>query len=649
MVSAAEEAAAAASSPSNVIEGTPEVRAAVEYGRRLLFSALDGLDGDKTIVWDADRNLMQRVNLFAGTSLLSAHGVVANHGIETRKAADTPHVVFFLSPTVPSLDRLCDYIDNVKNDPKTLYQVFFIPEAWYVVREKLKERQGGKYAARLESIREIPLSWLPRDGECLSLSQPQLPSRLLLNGDWTLLHKCAVALNQLIELSNDGRPNPSPSASSERKIAVYSRGKWSQDIAGMLEKLRNSKSDSETVKSNTTPSSSTKIKINRIVVIDRWIDPLTPMLTQLTYAGLLDEVYGIGMVNSIKKIPNRQVKRPPFPVTISNFSVLQAEFEEKDDADPFMTKEIYLTDEIFSRLKHSHINGIGSDVAAILTELRNDENFDKDTMSVAEYAVLVKKMPRILKRKTLTSTHMRLAEMSRAQLYRDLSDNVKAEKELLENSDGDKMMPFIEEAIYDASDLNRGLRLVAVHSLTAGGLKPSVLQSYRRIITHSYGVSALNKLLKMQKMGLVRERGGSGKVVCEYAPLLYPQMRKQYDQLPANVSETSPTDAAYAYSGFAPLIVRILEEGDRLRWVGWQRVVAGGSAATPTDATADAAAQRLGARLDESDDDGTAVFVVGGVTRAEVAAIRCRLPNVRLIATTAMLTGNVLLDSITTI
>ena len=32
----------------------------------------------------------------------------------------------------------------------------------------------------------------------------------------------------------------------------------------------------------------------------RWLDPLTPMLTQLTYAGLLDEIYGIGMKGSVK-------------------------------------------------------------------------------------------------------------------------------------------------------------------------------------------------------------------------------------------------------------------------------------------------------------------------------------------------------------
>lgn len=35
------------------------------------------------------------------------------------------------------------------------------------------------------------------------------------------------------------------------------------------------------------------------------------------------------------------------------------------------------------------------------------------------------------------------------------------------------------------------------------------------------------------------------------------------------------SDSAYAYSGYAPLIVRILEEGDRVRWTGWHKTFDG--------------------------------------------------------------------------
>lgn len=205
--------------------------------------------------------------------------------------------------------------------------------------------------------------------------------------------------------------------------------------------------------------------------------------------------------------------------------------------------------------------------------------------------------------------------------------------DLLEYSDSDKAIPLIEDLIFDASPLNAVLRLISVHSLTCGGLKPSVLQHYRRIVNQSYGSSALNKVLKMQKMGLIREKGGGGKMQCEYAQMMFQQMKKNHDMLPEEFSEAKLDDMAYAYSGFSPLLCKMLEEGDRVKWVGWPKTVIGDKS--------DLIAER--------DGRGTCVFVIGGLTRSELAIIRENLPNVALITTSALITGDKLLNNITNI
>ncbi|KAJ1363836.1 hypothetical protein KIN20_023783, partial [Parelaphostrongylus tenuis] len=323
---------------------------------------------------------------FAGPSVLKNHGVINNIAIDQFRTPDTPYVLFFLAPTLAALDGLCAYIDKVKSDSKTLFVVFFIPEMWYVVREKLKELEGGKYWERLESVRELPLTWLPRDGDTLSLSDRELPSRLLISGDWTHLHCCGVAIHQLMALCS-------------QTIPVYSRGKWAQDIARMVYKM--GPCHGETL----TPT----LRVNRLVIIDRWVDPLTPFLHQLTYGGILDEMIGINMTGSIK--------------------VPLAEFENNDQLDPFEMKEIHLNDDLFYRLKHIHINAIGFELSKILSEIKENEQIDRDRMSVAEYQVLVKKMPKILHRKKLCGVHMRLAEMARTNLYEVLADYVRVEKD----------------------------------------------------------------------------------------------------------------------------------------------------------------------------------------------------------------------------
>lgn len=54
--------------------------------------------------------------------------------------------------------------------------------------------------------------------------------------------------------------------------------------------------------------------------------------------------------------------------------------------------------------------------------------FDRDKMSVAEYSVLVKKMPKIINRKKMIEVHMRLAEMIQSHVYCKQSDSIKLER-----------------------------------------------------------------------------------------------------------------------------------------------------------------------------------------------------------------------------
>ncbi|VDM69652.1 unnamed protein product [Strongylus vulgaris] len=99
---------------------TPEVNLLWKHNRQLLFDCLDALEGEKTIIWD--RSLMQRVNLFAGPSILKLHGVVSNFALDQFRPFDTPHVVFFLAPTLAAVDLLCEYIDKAKTDTVILVQ-----------------------------------------------------------------------------------------------------------------------------------------------------------------------------------------------------------------------------------------------------------------------------------------------------------------------------------------------------------------------------------------------------------------------------------------------------------------------------------------------------------------------------------------------
>lgn len=54
--------------------------------------------------------------------------------------------------------------------------------------------------------------------------------------------------------------------------------------------------------------------------------------------------------------------------------------------------------------------------------------------------------------------------------------------DLLSSPSSDKVLPSIEDVIIRADSLDYALRLVAIQSLAAEGLKSSILQIYRKMI-----------------------------------------------------------------------------------------------------------------------------------------------------------------------
>lgn len=85
----------------------------------------------------------------------------------------------------------------------------------------------------------------------------------------------------------------------------------------------------------------------------------------------------------------------------------------------------------------------------------------------------------------------------------------------------------------------------------------------------------------------------------------------------------------------------MLAKGDEGKWNGWAKHGEHGG-------LGQASSSRPISSSLFSDDDRTAVFVVGGVTRGEMALIR-QLPNVSLVLTTAVISGNTIVENLTRI
>lgn len=66
-----------------------------------------------------------------------------------------------------------------------------------------------------------------------------------------------------------------------------------QDVYRFLQKERQNQDEHSSGDSGAKTAPPTGSSIQSVIILDRLVDPLTPMITQLTYEGLIDEIFGI--------------------------------------------------------------------------------------------------------------------------------------------------------------------------------------------------------------------------------------------------------------------------------------------------------------------------------------------------------------------
>lgn len=111
-------------------------------------------------------------------------------------------------------------------------------------------------------------------------------------------------------------------------------------------------------------------QIDRLLILDRAVDLVTPMVTQLTYEGLIDEVYGIK--NS--KIFDTFFYRNTNSCILANCNFPGDKFsngEQSDEPNEFKKVSLTSKDELFAQLRDKNFNAVGpilKSTAKIITE-----------------------------------------------------------------------------------------------------------------------------------------------------------------------------------------------------------------------------------------------------------------------------------------
>lgn len=533
-----------------------------------------------------DETLTGPISLIAKPSALKDHNVVKMFPI---KQGDLPNVEVrnFIFITRPNLQLMNAIATNVHSDERMNrvyrknFYLYFLPKRSLLCENQLKSK--GVYGS-FQIIDDFKCQLFPLDKDVLSMEYTDCFKELHIEGDLTSLHESALALSTIQKLYG--------------KIPKISGiGKFAEKI----------KEISKNIVLNENIADD-KGSIDQLIILDRSIDVMTALATQLTYEGLIDEFYGIN--NTIVNLPAEKFN----PTDDTNFSTKSAATEKKQVI--LNSKE-----DLFAEIRDKNFNAVGlalSRLAKTITAAANERHGEK---TIQELKKIVEKLPKLKASELSFSTHTIIASLVKEHISQfDFLDELSCEQEFMMCNDLDKPNDYIEKIICNHRPIEKVLRLICMQSSAGSGLKQKVLDGYKKEIFHSYGIDALLKLGKLEKSGLLKVQSGSRS---------YNILRKTLNLTVDDFQEVAPKDISYVHSFYAPMLVRITEHSLRpLGWNGLNDILSCIPEPFFEDyqipiSTSSGRRDSLTSEISQSDIPRTIlVFFVGGCTFAEISALR---------------------------
>ena len=341
---------------------------------------------------------------------------------------------------------------------------------------------------------------------------------------------------------------------------IIGKGDYAHELMELLLKMR-SEAVAEDVSAShfaMMPSAS----IESLIIIDRGIDLATPLLTQLTYEGLIDEVFGISdnqAAIDVAVIGSAQGSQPHSKTNVP------------PPTQQGLKRKIWLdsTDKLYSQLRDANFAIVDSLLNKVARRLQADMESRHTAKSTSELRDFVNKLPGYQLEQSSLKTHIALTEHILKHTQSDLFRRVlEIQQNLADGTEPSSQHDTIEELIARSIPLPTVLRLLCLESIVSGGLRQKDLDSFKRQMLHAYGHQHLLTLSFLEKIGLLSTRGsanvllnpiGTNSTSQEGAKTNYNYLRKILRLIVDEVNEQNPNDISYVYSGYAPLSVRLVQ------------------------------------------------------------------------------------------
>ena len=488
-------------------------------------------------------------------------------GEKTSESYDkTPIIIYIIPPEIKYIKIIENHLSKTKNKTLKQYHVLFIPQITNECQSYIKSNSLNLYL----KPDNLNIDMYLIDNDILSLEDNLSLYDLYIKEDFNIL---SILAKIIIKFE-----------------AIFGKMKYRYYKGSLAKKLNHLIIDEENTFNldNNDDNNNENSDINNsanfgYIILDRTVDMITPFCSNFVYEGLLDEYFGVNL-NSIK---------------ISS-KILSKEKEET------MKIDLSENDKFYTNIKNYNFSKIRTFLPSRLTEhskiLEEGKKKMDDMKKIQEN---LEKVKRIKEERSSLTTHINLADYI-AQKQKDplFKNYLIMEQSILAGDINNDVHEFIDNEMTKQNEEYNILKILCLISNLKNGIKSKLYDQIKRDFIQIYGFQELFLLNNLEKINALKIQEGSN---------YYNDIEKKLKLINEDVDLNEPNDISYAYSGYAPISIRLIEKAVTKGWKSIEDVLfkLSGEYDFPKNEKNNLSEKKI-----------FLVVFVGGITYGELGAIR---------------------------
>ena len=349
--------------------------------------------------------------------------------------------------------------------------------------------------------------------------------------------------------------------------------------------------------------------------LDRDIDFVTLFCSQGTYEGVIDEFFNINL-NSIK-IPPKLL--------------------EKDSKKDILKLDLGHSNKLYSLIKDYSFNKIRfflPNRLLIHSKIIEEGRKETDLMKIQKGLEKVKLMKE--ERQSLTDNINIADYLSQKQKEPINRLCYLFEQQLLLGELPIELHEFYNNYLCKKNDKNILLRLICLESLCQSGIKSKYYDVLKRDYINTYGFQEIFLWKNLEKMNIIKKDDRS---------YIYYKANKNLNLICENVNIMEENDISYAYNGYSPIIIKLIEKCFLNGWNNLLTILDDLPGETYCPENENRMLNPIGKNF-------ILLVFIGGITYSEIGAIRSlnkKINNIKfIILTTHIITTKRFFQSVST-